>query len=110
MAISNTYNIIYDACCTLIGVTDDTISDADSAKLAVLIEQVVEEVCGFTNQPCIYDNLYYTASQMVMIKWSKAGNEGLASASYGGVNESYLSDYPPSIIKALSRRRKLGVI
>lgn len=47
---------------------------------------------------------------IAVIKLYRIGTEAVASQSFSGVSESFLSGYPPHIISTLKRFRKIKVI
>lgn len=50
------------------------------------------------------------AEQIAVIKLNRSGTEGLASQSYSGVSESYISGYPENIQAILRGKRKIRVV
>ena len=50
------------------------------------------------------------AEQIAVIKLNRLNTEGLASQSYSGVSESYISGYPAEIVSVLNRKRKIKVL
>ncbi len=54
-------------------------------------------------------------TDIVVIKLNRFGTEGLSSQSYSGVSESYINEYPQSIIKQLdsikySSNKRWGIL
>ena len=45
-------------------------------------------------------------TEMVIFKFNRLGTEGLNSESYSGISYNYSSDYPDSILSALSAIKK----
>lgn len=79
------------------------------AKLELLIDICTEEAKSFTNQT---DNevIQNVVIAMVSERWSKLGSEGLNSASFNGVNESFIEDYSLTVQRLLRAKRRLKVI
>ena len=93
---------------TLLGLA--TLDISKDAILNILIEDSTQEFLNYTNcvtAPLTADT---TISQMVIYKYNRQGSEGLASTSYSGISESYLTDYPDNLIKQMNKYRRLKVL
>lgn len=85
------------------------ISNTDTSalnKLDILIDICTEEAKAYTNQT---DEtvLRTLIIPMVCERWTKIGSEGLSSASFNGVNESFLDDYSQTVQRLLRAKRRL---
>lgn len=79
----------------------------DDDRINVFIEMVQEEItniCKLETYPIELDNVL---CDMVIIKLNKLGQEGLNSISMSGVSESYLDQYPKSILDRLAKYTRL---
>ena len=82
----------------------------DSSLLAVCIEEAENDfkyLTGRDEEPAMASSL---VDDMAMQRYQNNGNEGLASQSYSGISESYLSSYNDNIKGGISRFRKLKMI
>ena len=84
----------------------------DSSKdnlLLLLIQQSQDEFCAYCNRddvPALADNVII---DMCIIKYNLMGQEGYASTSFSGASET-IANYPPQLIKALNRWRKVKLL
>lgn len=80
--------------------------EAKDSLLNLLLAQAKEEFLQYTNcstLPLGTDNVII---DMAVIKYNLIGTEGLASQSFSGSSEAY-ANYPPQLIKAMNRYRKV---
>lgn len=85
---------------------DDTSKDN---LLLLLIEQSQNEFLAYCNRddvPALASNVII---DMCIIKYNLMGQEGYASTSFSGVSET-IANYPPQLIKALNRWRKVKLL
>lgn len=84
--------------------------DGDTSKdtlINVLIEQAQSEFKDNCNRDDVPTAAVGVITEMVLVKYSKLGAEGLASQSFSGISDSFIDGYPANIIKALNRYRKV---
>ena len=84
--------------------------DGDTSKdtlINVLIEQAQFEFKDYCNREDLPTAAVGVINEMVLVKYSKLGAEGLASQSFSGISDSFIDGYPANIIKALNRYRKV---
>lgn len=86
----------------LLGLTS---TDKDEL-LTYLIQNAQDEAINYCHTDDIY-SLENCICQMVVYNFNMLGSENLNSESYSGVNYSYRSDYPDSIIRQLNSHRKV---
>lgn len=86
------------------------VPNANEELLELLIDRCTDD---FLNECCL-DELPGRAegvlAQMVMWHYNQIGGEGLASQSYSGQSESYLSDYPAPLKRSMRRFRGLRTL
>lgn len=86
------------------------VPNAKQEVLELLIDRCTDD---FLNECCI-DELPGRAegvlAQMVMWHYNQIGGEGLASQSYSGQSESYLTDYPANLKRSMHRFRGLKTL
>ena len=85
---------------------DDTSKDN---LLLLLIEQSQNEFLAYCNRddvPALASNVLI---DMCIIKYNLMGQEGYASTSFSGASET-IATYPPQLIKALNRWRKVKML
>lgn len=87
----------------LLGLTGS--NDKDEL-LTYLIQNAQDEAINYCHTDDIYD-LENCICQMVVYNFNMIGSENLNSESYSGVNYSYRSDYPETIIRQLKAHRKV---
>lgn len=85
---------------------DDTSKDA---LIELLIEQSNSEFCAYCNREDVPTLASNVIIDMCVVKYNLIGTEGLASSSFSGANETY-ANYPPQLIKALNRWRKVKTL
>lgn len=77
------------------------------AQIAMAYKLACMEVKAICNRQ-LDEELEYCAEQIAVIKLNKLGSEGLASESYSGVSQSYLTEYPKEITSVLQRKRRIS--
>ena len=73
------------------------------------------DICEGYDPPIVHDTIGNTALRsaildIAVIKLYRLGTEAVASQSFSGVSESFLSGYPAHIISTLKRFRKIKVV
>lgn len=84
----------------LIGLTSDT----DDLLLELYYEIATEEVTSYCGE--LKEIPESLIAQMIMVKYQRRGTESISSSNYAGNGESYLADYPPSILNRLESLKK----
>lgn len=91
----------------LIGIDiDDTSKDN---ILMLYLENAANEFIQYCHIDEVPDNATNIICDMAVIKYNLNGAEGLGSQSYSGLNETY-DNYPPQLIKAMNRFRRVVVL
>jgi hypothetical protein len=90
----------------LLGEAAANYTDAQITLSYRIASAEVEEYCGRE----LDTTLELMAEQIAVIKLHRLNTEGLASQSYSGVSESYISGYPAEIVSVLNRKRKIKVL
>ena len=85
---------------------DDTSKDN---LLLLLIEQSQNEFLAYCNRDDVPALAANVIIDMCVIKYNLMGQEGYASTSFSGVSET-IANYPPQLIKALNRWRKVRML
>lgn len=85
---------------------DDTSKDN---LLLLLIEQSQNEFLAYCNRDDVPALAANVLIDMCIIKYNLMGQEGYASTSFSGVSET-IANYPPQLIKALNRWRKVKML
>ncbi len=86
---------------TLLGLTDNS----KDQILQLLINLATDDAISKTG--CSDEKeLQSVITEMVIYKYNRLGTEGLNSESYSGISYNYSSDYPESILSALSAIKK----
>lgn len=91
---------------TMLGDSAENYTDTQIDLAYRLASTEVKEYCNRD----LDETLKLIAEQIAVIKLNRTNTEGLASQSYSGVSESYISGYPVEIQQILNRKRKLKVI
>jgi hypothetical protein len=90
----------------MLGDAADNYSDAQINLAYKLALAEVEAYCGREADSV----LELMAENIAVIKLNRINTEGLASTSFSGVSESYISGYPTEITAVLNRKRKIKVV
>ena len=85
---------------------DDTSKDN---LLLLLIEQSQNEFLAYCNRDDVPALAANVLIDMCVIKYNLMGQEGYASTSFSGTSET-IANYPPQLIKALNRWRKVKML
>lgn len=83
--------------------------DGDTSKdtlINVLIEQAQSEFKDYCNREEVPIAATSVINEMVLVKYSKLGVEGLASQSFSGISDNFIDGYPANLTKVLNRYRK----
>ena len=85
-------------------------AEGRDALLADLVAGAEEEFCAY----CRRDDVPAAAEDVIvriaLIQYNRIGAEGAASQSYGGTSESWEADYPPPLLRAMQRWRKIKIL
>ena len=93
----------------LIALLDIDSNDSKSlAVLDILIDICTDEATAYTRQEA--EKITSLIKLMVIERYNKIGNEGLASTSFAGVGENFLEDYSASLVRLLQSKRKIKVV
>ena len=87
----------------------DAAANYSDAQIALCYKMALAEVETYCRRE-IDDVLEMAAQLIAVIKLNRIGTEGLASQSYSGVSESYITTYPENIQAILRKKRKVKVI
>lgn len=87
----------------------DAVGNFTDDQIGLAIKRALAEVESYCNRKLDYE-LECVALEIALIKLNRLNTEGLASQSYSGVSESYITGYPVEIQQILNRKRKLKVI
>ena len=68
--------------------------NAKEEMLESLYEQCADEFCMICNREDVPKRAESVVEQMTAYRYSQLNAEGLASQSFSGMNEAYLTDYP----------------
>ena len=79
------------------------------AQIALALKQATLEVEGYCRRE-LDEELQVAAMRIAVIKLNRTNTEGMVSAGFNGVNESYLNDYPTDIKNTLNRKRKVKLL
>lgn len=77
--------------------------------ISSLAQQCADEFMAICNRDDVPDAASHIIEQMVAFRYSQINAEGLASQSFSGMSEAYLSDYPERMKRAMYRYRRLGL-
>ena len=91
--------------------------NTNEALISLLIDKTKIEISDYTKISFDESNssMVNVLTDIVVIKLNRFGTEGLSSQSYSGVSESYVNEYPQSIIKQLdsikySSNKRWGIL
>lgn len=87
----------------------DRASNFSDEQIGLALKRSLAEIEGYCRCKIDYE-LEMCAAEIAVIKLNRMNSEGLASQSYSGMSESYLSDYPAHIKNVLNRKRKIKVL
>lgn len=79
----------------------------DDDRINALIEMTQGEIINICKLEEYLEELDNVLVEMVIVKLNKIGQEGLNSISISGVSESYLDQYPKSILDRLAKYTKV---
>jgi hypothetical protein len=80
--------------------------DTKDELINALIEQAQSEFLYYCNREDVPATAANLIIEMVLVKYSKLGAEGLASQSFSGISDNFIDGYPANILKALNKYRK----
>lgn len=84
------------------------LDDGETAKVTILVEDADSEAAAYINYKAgaiNYGGIDAVIRDMAIEKYNLLGNEGINSRAYGGISESYIDGYAPSIYKRLNAYR-----
>ena len=91
--------------------------NTNEALISLLIDKTKIEISDYIKNSFDESNssMLNVLTDIVVIKLNRFGTEGLSSQSYSGVSESYINEYPQSIIKQLdsikySSNKRWGIL
>lgn len=79
------------------------------AQIGLCLKMALAEVESYTKRSLDYE-LEMVALAIAKIKLNRLNTEGLTSAGFNGVSESYIDGYPEEIKQVLKRKRKIKVV
>lgn len=82
---------------------------ADSDVLEMLFKQCADEFMAICNREDVPEAANHIIEQMIAFRYSQINAEGLASQSFSGMSEAYMSDYPERLKRAMYRFRRIGL-
>ncbi len=82
------------------------IPDADEDVLEMLADDCMDEFRAACCRDDVPESARPIIVQMVLMRYNQQGAEGLASQSYSGQSESYLTDWPDTVKRGIQRFRK----
>lgn len=89
------------------------IAASDTSKDA-LLNLLIDECEAFALDYCHLEEATEPLGEviilMVLERYNKVGNEGVASANYGGISEEFMEDYSKGIYRRLKTFRKVRVV
>lgn len=83
--------------------------NAEDALLECLYDQCADEFMAVCNRDDIPQTAAFAVEQMIAFRYSQINAEGLASQSFSGMSEAFLTDYPQRLKRAMYRFRRLGM-
>jgi hypothetical protein len=84
--------------------------DADEDLLEQLVEQCMDDFMLTCNVDEVPENAASVVARMVVFQYNQRGAEGLSGQSYSGMSESYATDYPAPLKRAIYRFRRLRAL
>lgn len=85
------------------------IPNAQEETLENLYVQCADEFKAICNRSVIPSRAETILEQMTVYRYNQLSAEGLASASYSSMSESYMSDYPERLKRAMYQFRRLNM-
>lgn len=85
------------------------ISNAEEETIEALYAQCAFDFLADCNLTELPEAAAPVIEQMVQYRYSQLNAEGLAGQSYSGMSESYLTDYPERLKRAMQRFRRIGL-
>ena len=83
--------------------------NAQEEILDALIMQCADEFMAICNRDDVPARADHIIEQMVAFRYSQLSAEGLASQSFSGMSEAYMSDYPERMKRAMYQFRRLSL-
>lgn len=97
----------YDAGAALATLEVLTGGKEEQGLLEALIEQAEAQFRDYCHREDVPEGAESVIVRMAQHLHSQAGSAGLASQSYSGAGETFLTDYPSDLKRALNRYRRL---
>lgn len=86
------------------------ISNAKEELLEPLWDQCEADFLSICNREDVPEGASFVVEQMVAYRYSQLNAEGLSAQSFSGMSESFLSDYPERLKRAMYRYRRLRLL
>ena len=74
-----------------------------------LAQQCADEFMAICNRDDVPNRAETIIEQMIAYRLSQINAEGLASQSFSGMNEAYLTDYPERLKRSMYNFRRIGL-
>ena len=82
-------------------------TNADEGMIEVLYDQCEDDFKSICARDDVPERAQTLVEQMVMFRYSQLNSEGLASQSFSGQSEAFLTDYPERMKRAMHAYRRL---
>lgn len=82
-------------------------ANADNGTIEALYDQCEDDFKSICNREDVPERAQTLVEQMVMFRYSQQNSEGLASQSFSGQSEAFLTDYPERMKRAMHAYRRL---
>lgn len=92
-----------DSLKTILQINDNS----QDALIELLVDMCEEEYLSRTHQEEPVESI---VNLMVVEKYNKLGNEGMTSAGYSGISESFESDYSEQVQKLIRAKTRLVML
>lgn len=83
------------------------ISNAKDDAITALWAQCADEFMAICGRDDIPQGSHFVIERMIAYRYSQINAEGLSGQSASGMSESYLSDYPGDLKRAIYRYRRM---
>lgn len=80
---------------------------AEDEQIDALYGQCEADFMDICNREDVPGRAAGIVEQMVLFRWSQMNSEGLAAQSFSGASETFLTDYPERLKRAMYRYRRL---
>lgn len=89
---------------------EQLIPRADEDTLAALIDMAEADFMAECNRDDVPEAAASVIVRMVQHKWGQQDGAGLAAQSYSGASETFLTDWPADLKRAMHRFRKAAFV